>query len=202
MRCVLFVALTLTLSPCFVATAESGGKGGFVQLFNGKNLKGWKTHPSEPGMWSVEDGILIGRGKNRSHLFSERGDYKDFHYRVEAKISDKGNSGQYFRTQFGPGYPKGYEAQINSTFPDPQKTGSLYNIKKITKMLVKPNTWFVQEVIAKGDHIIIKVNGKVTVDTKVDRFDEGHFAFQQHSPSRGGPPSEIQIRKVEVKEFK
>jgi hypothetical protein len=51
------------------------------------------------------------------------------------------------------GFPKGYEAQINSTFPpDPQRTGSLYNFEKITKQLVPADTWFTQEVIAKGNH--------------------------------------------------
>ena len=107
--------------------------------------------------------------RRRSHLFSERDDYENFHYRIEAKINDKGNSGQYFRTQFGPGYPKGYEAQINSTLRDPQKTGSLYNFAKITEMLVPPDTWFTQEVIANGNHILILVNGKKVVDFKDEK---------------------------------
>src|SRR5262249_18324369 len=114
---------------------------GWVQLFNGKDLKGWKTHPKEPGDWSVKEGVLIGKGKDRSHLFSDGGDYENFHYRIEAKISDKGNSGQYFRAQFGPGYPKGYEAQINSNYPDEYKTGSLYGFVKVKDMLVPPDTW-------------------------------------------------------------
>src|SRR5262249_44497187 len=123
-----------------------GGQDGWVKLFNGKDLTGWKSHPNSPGEWKVEDGAIVGRGKKTSHLFSERGDYENFHYKIEAKISDKGNSGQYFRTQFGPGFPKGYEAQINSNFPDPQKTGSLYGLVPIKEMLVPPDTWFTQEV--------------------------------------------------------
>ena len=199
--------IVASLSLAFAVNQANGGdkKGedGWVQLFNKKDLKGWKTHPDEPGMWTVEDGVLIGRGDKRSHIFTERGDFKDFHYRVEAKISDKGNSGQYFRTMYMAGYPKGYEAQINSTFPDPQKTGSLYGFVKITDQLVKPDTWFTQEVIAKGNHIIIKVNGKKVVDfvDEKNTYKQGHFAFQQHSPVKGGPASEVQIRKVEVKEL-
>src|SRR5713226_7037252 len=94
----------------------------WVQLFNGKDLKGWKTHAADKATWEVKDGILIGSGK-AGHLFSERDDYENFHYRVEAKINDGGNSGQYFRTQYGPSFPKGYEAQINSTHSDPVRTG-------------------------------------------------------------------------------
>jgi hypothetical protein len=186
-------------------TLSAGDDKGWVQLFNGKDKSGWKVHPDEPGDWSVKDGVLIGKGANRSHIYSERGDYQNFHYRIEAKISDKGNSGQYFRTEFPEkaSYPKGYEAQINSTFPDPQKTGSLYGFVKITDMLVPPDTWFTQEVIAHGNHIIILVNGKKVVDyvDEKNTYTKGHFALQQHSPSKGGPDSVIMVKKIEVKEL-
>lgn len=180
-----------------------GEKEKWVQLFNGKDLTGWKTHPKEPGNWAVVDGILVGRGPKRSHLFSVRGDYKNFRYKITAKISDKGNSGQYFRTQFGPGYPKGYEAQINSNHTDKVRTGSLYGRVKIYKQLVKPDTWFTQEVIAKGNHIQIFVNGKKTVDyrDKNNTFTKGHFAIQQHSPAKGSKESIIMLKKIEVIEL-
>jgi hypothetical protein len=171
----------------------------WVQLFNGKDLKGWKTHAADKATWEVKDGILIGSGK-AGHLFSERDDYENFHYRVEAKINDGGNSGQYFRTQYGPSFPKGYEAQINSTHSDPIRTGSLYGFKEATvkEMLVKPDKWFTQEVIADGNHIIIKVNGKTTVDfiDKKNTYKKGHFALQQHDPG-----TVVQFRKIEVKEL-
>jgi len=195
--------------PVSVAAAEKSDDAGWVQLFNGKDLTGWKVYPEGTGNWQVKDGAIVGSGR-ASHLFSERGDYENFHYRVEAKINDGGNSGQYFRTQFGPGFPKGYEAQINSTQRDPIKTGSLYpafNSKLrpeerekllIKEKLHKPDEWFTQEVIAQGNHIVIKVNGRTTVDF-VDRektFTKGHFAIQQHDP--GG---RIEVRKIEVKEL-
>jgi hypothetical protein len=188
------------------AAAKAGEKG-WVKLFNGKDLTGWKTHPKAPGKWRVEDGAIVSGGTKVSHLFSERDDYENFHYRIEAKISDKGNSGQYFRTKFAQGYPPGYEAQINSTFPDPQKTGSLYNFVRITKMLVPPDTWFTQEVIADGNHIIIKVNGEKVVDyvDKKNTYTRGHFALQQHGAFRdkGGKEVEtvLHVRKIEVKEL-
>lgn len=176
---------------------------GWIQLFNGKDLTGFKTFDPKQlnESWHVKDGILLSKGKAVSHLFSEKDDYENFHYRIEVKISDKGNSGQYFRTKFGPGYPKGYEAQINSNFPDPQKTGSLYNFAKITEMLVPPDTWFTQEVIANGNHIQIFVNGKKTVDFKDDKstFTRGHFAIQQHGPAKGGPDVQVALKKIEIK---
>jgi hypothetical protein len=218
---VVLAGLALLLQPA--AADDKKDDKGFVQLFNGKDLTGWKIHdkPSkdilevvtkkkdgkviafegklkgdktEP-LWWVEDGVLIGSGP-ASHLFSARDNYENFVYRVEAMINDKGNSGQYFRTQFGPGFPKGYEAQINSTHGDPQRTGSLYGIVKVTKQLHKPDTWFTQEVTAVGDHIVIKVNGETVVDTKDTKFKKGHFALQQHNQG-----SVVKFKKIEVKEL-
>jgi hypothetical protein len=220
-------------APGFQAAADDkkdDGKG-WVQLFNGKDLTGWKLHPQpNPGaiqelvkkeqggklvayygklkdgkevpLWRVEDGLLIGSGP-ASHLFSERDDYVNFEYRVEAMINDHGNSGQYFRTAFGPGFPKGYEAQINATHSDKIRTGSLY-LPKVKEVLVlndaphKPDEWFTQEVIARGNHIIIKVNGKTTVNWKdpENRYQKGHFALQGHDPG-----TVVKFRKVEVKEL-
>src|SRR4051794_20379735 len=178
---------------------------GWVQLFNGKDLKGWKTFDPKQldKAWFVKDGVLYSKGKEVSHLFSDRDDYENFHYRIEVKISDKGNSGQYFRTKFAKGYPPGYEAQINSNYPDPQKTGSLYNFAKITEMLVPPDTWFTQEVIANGNHIQILVNGKKVVDYKDEKntFTRGHFAIQQHGPAKDGPEVQVALKKIEVKEL-
>ncbi|MSR32246.1 MAG: DUF1080 domain-containing protein [Gemmataceae bacterium] len=171
----------------------------WVSLFNGKDLTGWKTHPADKAKWEVKDGVIVGTG-TAGHLFSERGDYKNFRYRMEASISNKGNSGQYFRTKFAKAFPPGLEAQINSTGGDPVKTGSLYNVVKVLDRLVEPDTFFVQEVIAKGNHIVIKVNGKMTVDTmltgKFADFTEGHFAIQQHDPG-----STVKIKRVEVIEM-
>jgi hypothetical protein len=205
-------AALFVYSLCLILTSGASAEEketGWVQLFNGKDLTGWKVHPSGTGEWKVVDGAIHGSGP-ASHLFTERGDYQNFHVRFEAKISDKGNSGQYFRTQYGPGFPKGYEAQINSTGRDPIKTGSLYpafnpkltgDAKEkllIKEQLAKPDEWFTQEVIVQGNHIVIMVNGKKTVDhvDEANTFQKGHFAIQQHDPG-----SKVWVRKVEVKEL-
>jgi hypothetical protein len=89
----------------------------------------------------------------------------------------------YFRTAFGPGFPKGYEAQVNSTHKDPVRTGSLYNFVKVFDQLVPPDTWFTQHIIASGNHIVIEVNGKKTVDfvDEKNTFKSGYLALQQHN---------------------
>ena len=49
---------------------------GFVPLFNGKDLTGWKAHPDARTKWVVEDGCLTASGPP-GHLFTDRGDYEN-----------------------------------------------------------------------------------------------------------------------------
>jgi hypothetical protein len=194
-----WLSIAFLLAGALAASArdDKGDEGKWVSLFDGSTLGGWTTDDGTAGEWKVEDRVIKGSGK-ASHLFSPRGDYKNFRYRAEVKINDKGNSGMYFRTRKEPGFPHGYEAQVNSTHRDPVKTGSLYNHVKVLEMLVPPDTWFTQEIEAVGDHIVIKVNGKTTVDYTDPKgtYKEGHFAFQQHDPG-----SKVEIRKIEVMEL-
>jgi hypothetical protein len=190
-------------SAGFKAVKESRNPDGKVVAFIGveKDQKDG-TAGKEVTLWQIKDGTIVGGGP-ASHIFSEV-EAEDFHYRVEAKINDKGNSGQYFRTAFGPGFPKGYEAQINGTGRDRIRTGSLYfpNVKEVLVLDTaphKPDEFFTQEVIAVGNHIQILVNGKKTVDYKDPKntYTKGHFALQGHDPG-----SVMTFRKVEYKPLK
>ena len=205
----------LAVSP---ARSQTKSRDGWITILDAKSFKDWKVaperatahveesdtvkrivagDPKRDGKWSFKDGVLHGEG-GVSHIFSPRGDYQNFVYSAELKISDKGNSGQYFRTDFGNGFPNGYEAQVNSTHTDPVRSGSLYNFVKVLDMLVPPDTWFTQELTAVGNHITIKVNGRTTVDyvDEKNTHTKGHFAFQQHNLG-----SEVWIRNVKVKEL-
>jgi hypothetical protein len=223
------VAITLT-SPTPRLAADDKDEG-WVPLFNGKDFTGWKmvnppafvgvtkdrkekgkdepTPGKEFTLWQVKDGLIVGGGP-ASHIFTEI-EAEDFHYRVEAKINDKGNSGQYFRTKFEGGFPSGYEAQINATHSDKIRTGSLYpdgrtklgefrkDICVMNDAPHKPDEFFVQEVIAEGAHIQIFVNGKKTVDftDPNSTYKKGHFALQGHDPG-----SVMTFKKVEYKPIK
>jgi hypothetical protein len=168
------------------------------------------TPGKEITLWQIKDGMIVGGGP-ASHIFTDI-EADDCHFRVEAKINDKGNSGQYFRAKFEPGFPAGYEAQINATGGDPIRTGSLYpdgrtklkdHRKEIATVLNtaphKPDEFFTQEVIAEGNHIRILVNGKETLNWKDpnNTFTKGHFALQGHDPG-----SVMTFRKVEYKPIK
>ncbi len=198
-----WIGIGLIMLGASLSTSQAADEGKWVPLFDGKTLSGWTTADGTTGTWKVEDGGMIHGSGPVSHLFSPRGDYKNFKYKAEIKIADKANSGMYFRTKKEGGFPPGYEAQINSTHTDKVRTGSLYNLAKVYDMLVPPDTWFTQEVEAVGNHITIKVNGKQVVDFTADKardkanyFTEGYFAFQQHDPK-----SEVWIKNVEVMEL-
>jgi glucose/arabinose dehydrogenase len=172
---------------------------GWEPLFDGSTLDGWKI--SDDGNWTVEDGVILGQGKT-SHLFSPRGDYVNFEVRGRFKISDGGNSGFYFRAGYAPGWPPGYEAQINSTFTDPQKTGSLYDRVKNGTTLVPPDTWFEYRVRCvdepAGTHITIWLNEVVFVDwTDPERkYARGHIALQQHHEGSVIEAKDLWIREL------
>lgn len=154
---------------------------GWHRLFDGKTLSGWQTF--DPGGWSIDsDGHVKGMGP-RSHLFSPS-TYTNLQFKAEAKLNNKGNSGMYFRAKLMPGWPDGYEAQVENSSPDPQKTGSLYNRKKVTQQLIQDDTWWTQHIIAIGNRTIIKVNDKILVDYVDENrsFLSGHLALQQHDP--------------------
>jgi hypothetical protein len=104
-------------------------------------------------------------------------------FKAEVKINHGGNSGMYFRTAFGPGFPKGYEAQVDNTHRDPVRTGSLYNFVKVLEQLIPDDTWWTQHIIVEGNHIQIFVNDKKTVDyiDEKNTFTSGYLALQQHN---------------------
>jgi len=177
----------------------------WVALFDGKSLDGWEKVGNDKSVWEVKDGEIQGSGQ-ASMLVNTTGPYKNFRYKAEIKINDKGNSGLYFRTTRKPGFTDGYEAQIDSTHRDPIRTGSLYGMCHVYKRLVEPDAWFTYEIAVVDDvwrgKPVTKIKITVNGDELYEYFDfektfkEGHFAFQQHDPG-----SKVSIRKVEVMEL-
>ncbi len=165
-----------------VASYGAPKPGKWIKMFDGKTLKNWKANDN-PESWKVEDGAIVSSGK-RSHLFWMKQECENCEFKAEVMTKPKTNSGMYFRTAFGPGFPKGYEAQVNNSGGDPVRTGSLYNFVKIFDQLAQDNVWFTQDIIADGNHIIIKVNDKVVVDfvDQKNTFTKGYLALQHHDP--------------------
>jgi hypothetical protein len=197
-RAALLLTAGLLLISGVAFAADPGSDDGWISLFNGKDLTGWRI--SENGDFRVEDGVLVVRGK-RAHLFTEK-EFKDFEFQADVMTEPGGNSGIYFHTAYEESWPtKGHEAQVNVTHPDPVKTGSLYGVVKLYETPVKDNEWWTQTIIVKGKNIVIKVNGKTVVDytepegvTGPRKLSQGSFALQAHDPK-----SVIRYKNIKVK---
>lgn len=197
MRKLLLMAATLMMAAgtLFVTPVEAQDDG-WVHIFNGKDLTGWEAN-EKPENWTVENGAIVGRG-TRSHLFFKKEEFTNLHFKATIKLNNKGNSGMYFRAAFEPGWPKGYEAQVENSSGDPKKTGSLYNFANFYEQIIPDDTWWTQEVIAKGNHIIIKVNDKVITDfiDEKNSFTKGFVALQQHDPGSVVMYKDLMIKKL------
>jgi hypothetical protein len=75
----------------FAASTPAAEKDGFVPLFNGKDLTGWKIPEGDNGHWKVMDGVIDydaeSEGKKEKSLFSEK-EYSDYILRVDWRIKE------------------------------------------------------------------------------------------------------------------
>ena len=144
--------------------------------------------------------MIVVHGPGPSHLFYDgpvhNHDLKNFHLKAMVMTFPHANSGIYFHTKYQEaGWPdQGFEAQVNATHGDWKKTGSLYDIKDIKDPHHEDEKWFLYEVIVKGNHVELKIDGKTVNDwTQPDDFtppkghagrflQHGTFALQGHDP--------------------
>lgn len=102
LRTVLLAGLVLAL----LCAGDKPGK--WIKMFNGKTLDGWKAN-EHPDSWTVvkEDGKMCIKGHDAaSHLFWMTKECTNCEFKAEFKIMEGSNSGMYFRTAFGPGFPR------------------------------------------------------------------------------------------------
>jgi len=193
--------VAFSLSAAIPVTAAQDG---WVQLFDGRTLKGWKA-AENPSSFRVADGCIAADGF-RSHLFyvgdGQPAEFKNFEFAADVMTKPGANSGIYFHTEFQKeGFPaKGFEAQIDNSQPpqggylELKKTGSLYGIRNQYKATVGDNQWFTINIAVRGKRIEIRINDVLLVDyvepadpvvpsdRKARRLSSGTFALQCHDP--------------------
>lgn len=198
--------LILFVSASFSSNAQTG----WISLFNGKNLDGWKVGENASS-FSVENGAIKVAGP-RAHLFYDgpvkNHMFKNFEYKAQVMTKPGANSGMYIHTTYQEkGWPaEGYEIQVNNSHTDWKRTGSLYDIVDIKETYVKDDEWYTEYIKVEGKHITIKINDKTVVDYEevdadkrtpdhVGRFlRSGTFAFQAHDPKSVVYFKDIQVR--------
>lgn len=205
-----FPLLLAIALPALFAAQALDSTDGWVSLFDGKSLEGWKASEN-PATFSVVDGEIVVKGP-RAHLFYDgpvgNHDFTNFEFRAEIMTRPKANSGVYFHTVFEEkGWPsKGYEVQVNNTHGDPKKTAGLYGIKDNFTAPAKDNEWFTMSIRVEGKRIITKVNDQVISDYTEEAepkrpasfagrlLSHGTIALQGHDPG-----SEVHYRNLQIK---
>lgn len=180
------LALALLAGPLFAAEQ------GFVPLFDGKSLDGWKVSEN-PDSFSVKDGSLVAAGP-RAHAFyvgeSGGAKFKDFELRLDVMTRENSNGGVFFHTAWQEkGWPpKGYEVQVNNTHKDWRKSGGLYAVVD-NKDPFKDDEWMHYVIRVEDGVVNVTVNGKEVVkDFKPEdgkgklAEDGGLIALQAHDP--------------------
>jgi hypothetical protein len=206
---VLFAAVLL-------ASAAAGADDeGWVALFDGKTLAGWKASES-PASFRVVDGTIACDGP-RSHLFyvgkDGKASFENFEAQVEVRARAGANSGFYFHTAYQEeGWPaQGFEVQVDNSqkehdgYLENKMTGSLYGIRNVYKAMARDDEWFTLHVTVQKPRVQIRVNGTLVVDwiepptlpagaPKMNRLGRGTFAIQCHDPG-----SKVFYRNVRVR---
>lgn len=173
------------LASCLMVSAQEEG---FVSLFDGKTLDGWKINQT-PESFAIEDGAIRANG-DCSHLFYEGkvngSKFKNFELRLDVMTRANSNGGFFIHTVYKEkGWPSGYEIQVNNTQKDPQKSGGLYNtVKNLTPF--EDDKWMKYVITVKDGVVIVTVDDKELVNYKTEAGtskllpEGGTFAIQAH----------------------
>ncbi len=169
-----------------------------IDLFNGKDLDGWK--PIGKARWEVKGGLLIGRqGPNggAGDLLTDV-DYDDFELVISYRVKWPANSGVWFRYQSD---KQAYQADILEHKDPIAYSGSLYCMGKKfiavndNSKLVHREGWNKMVILAQSNRIVIHINEKKVADVRDDSSTYGKIGLQVH---RGDDFTGMQII---VKEF-
>ena len=192
------------------STAGTSSPDGWIALFNGTTLDGWKIS-DDVGTFSVQDSAIVVHGP-RSHLYYvgpvRDHDFKNFEFQADVMTKPGSNSGIYFHTAYQEtGWPdKGFEVQVNNSHTDWKRTGGLYDIKDVRETPAEDNVWFTERIVVEGRRIRTYVNDELVVDyvepedfTPADSHPQrvlssGTFALQGHDPE-----SEVYYKNIMVR---
>jgi hypothetical protein len=194
MKSLLSATLVLLLVNGSLAADAPQAEEGFVSLFDGKTLDGWKVGENAD-LFQVRDGMIVmdcpATTHQPAHLFYagdvNHHDFKNFDLKVDVMTFPGANSGIYFHTKYQEaGWPNfGLECQVNNSHVDWRRTGSLYGIKNLSwgpetppknnkemvTILPKPpvtdNVWYTQEIIYQNGLVTVKLDGKTMFDYRI-----------------------------------
>jgi hypothetical protein len=206
------------LGLLFVATALAAGlaEPGFLPLFNGKNLDGWRLMGGVGPGYVIEDGKIVCPSDGGGNLFTEK-EYANFVLRLEFKLSEGGNNGIGLRAPYqGDAAYQGMEIQVlddpapvYESIQPAQHCGSIYEVFAAKQGALKPTgEWNAYEITANGRRLSVRLNGTLIVDADLDTVEDprvlkrhpglaratGHIGFLGHK-------SHVEFRNVRLREL-
>lgn len=129
-----------------------------IDLFNGKDLNGWKPRAADKNGWVVKDGLLV-NAKPGTDILTEQ-TFTDFKLVIAFRYPKGSNSGVYLRGR--------YEVQIEDNYgqePDSHKIGGVYGfLTPSVNAAKKPGEWQTLEVTLVGRVVTVMLNGERVID--------------------------------------
>ncbi len=177
------------------AVPDIGGDG-WKTVIDGRGIPAGWTKVGFDG-WSVAEGSLRGAGTTPAaagYLVSPQS-YTDFELRAEFWADHACNSGIFLRCEDRNKITadNAYEVNIFDTRPDPKYgTGAIVNVAEVNPMPKAGNRWNVFDVVARGDRLVVRLNGLQTVDVRDGKHKAGPIALQ----NGGGV---VLFRRVEIR---
>jgi len=186
-----FITIVLILIISGLAYAE---KGDWENLFNGKNLSGWKQLNGK-AKYSVQDGKIVGETvlKTPNSFLCTKKNYGDFILEFEVNVDPIMNSGVQIRSQslkdYRNGRVHGYQVEIDPSdrawsagIYDEARRGWLNNLARNQKggKAFKNGEWNKFRIEAIGNSIRTWLNGIACADLVDDLTPKGFIALQVH----------------------
>src|SRR5438552_5543332 len=181
------------LSGAAAAASAAASTSGWVPLFNGHDLTGWKAYGQE--RWTVDQGEILGEAvtKEYGYLATEK-TYRDFELKARFKPEGTGNSGIFYHSTLDGVDVKGVQVEVD---PHPGlHTGGLYESGG-RGWLIQPTDaaekalvvggWNDIRAIVHGAHVQTWVNGVPAVDyvDPAPKYTDGVIALQLHAGGKG-----------------
>lgn len=219
MRSCTMFATALTLLAGMTVAAHAGGKPGkTIALFDGSDLSKWTYYLQDSDaemkdVWSIEDGVLVCRGKPRGYLRTKEA-YGDYKLTLEwrwPKGSGGGNSGVLLHTTGEDTvWPKSVEAQLyrqnagdfwviggtDIDVPNEAERRKGRRHLNLTDDSEKPiGQWNRMEVVCKGGKITVHVNGDLVNKGSNCTVTKGDICLQSEG-------TEIHFRNIKLTPLK
>lgn len=162
-------------------------------MFNGRDFTGW--HIMGRSKWDVRDGVIHAE-RSTGYLISDK-KYQDFEFKATIRESLNANGGIFLRWRREDAEKdRGYEAQIRNCPDASHPSGSLYEYERARDdEIIRGSEWYVMHIIAKGPHIVIRVDGKTMAEIhNAKKIWPGSIALQMHSSDSWVEWKDIKIK--------